>query len=870
MDVAEADKLFLDENPKEQSVELIPIISGITAAVQDSNNLVVAFCLDGSVYALDGKSGSVLWKSVGSFSEGPLLQSKKSPSNQNPIVEYLVEPLGDGSIFQVDSGEGEGKGVKRLPFTLKSLVHMSPVHWRESDENALYLIAKRESSIFVLDLLTGQVKRRQFRKSSDGIDEFDGDDGLEIAPLERASLLVGRTDYHLQGFNEGSLEAQWEIILTQFKSLHQESTVLCGKGDDYYTTFNGHLVSKQLSGPWIANLGSPVLQIFRPVTAPNGFITLQEIPLKGSINNVAVSKKQHVLFDRSKSTFYFDDLVNVGTLIDGGKGKNLSMMTMFVLPQSQYPVLRKGKEPKKRPLITGETVENENAEDPWHRFLSVQRVTRQPIPPSVKLLDYDNGNTFSFKLLVTGMAVIIGLLIILLRLKRKQAKVSPSALQVSEEVLGYGSHGTVVFRGTFDGRPVAVKRLLAEFYSLADHEIGLLQTHDMHPNVIRYFYREQQERFILLALELAQCSLHEFIGGSDASNSRSTGSSEVSLVAASKQILPDDLNSKTIDKIELLKQIMFGLEFLHERSLIHRDLKPQNILLQLNGTGKCPRVLISDFGLSRKLVEMESSFHATAKAAGTLGWRAPEIIFNEESVKFQESPTGPLKIGKSVDIFAAGLIFYYVLSEGEHAFGPRLVRESNISIGKLQVDSTILSAEADDIIRWMLAKKAKDRPVARQVLAHPFFWDSERRLEFICVVSDVLEAEEQVGKREQAEKAANAPPGFESALILPFRDSIDSTGGRIFGELGTWHKSLDRPVFQDLTRHRYYTITKVHDLLRAIRNKRNHFHETPATVQEILGTSPVAAWNYFEKKFPRLLMEVYKTMRGHRDLEKFY
>lgn len=42
-------------------------------------------------------------------------------------------------------------------------------------------------------------------------------------------------------------------------------------------------------------------------------------------------------------------------------------------------------------------------------------------------------------------------------------------------------------RGTFDGREVAVKRMIPECFSLADREVQLLRESDQHPNVIRYF-----------------------------------------------------------------------------------------------------------------------------------------------------------------------------------------------------------------------------------------------------------------------------------------------------------------------------------------------------------------------------------------------
>jgi serine/threonine protein kinase len=886
--------------PKED--DQLGLITARSSTEPLNSNLIVAFCLDGTVYALDAGNGAILWRTSGSFTDGPLLKKRRrirTNGNVTPplVVDYLIEPLGEGAIFQMT--EGEGEQVKRLPFTLKSLVHLSPVHWQESEERALYLIAKRESSIYVLDLEGGNVKKRQFKnKSSHKNICNSSDEEMAVELSERASLLVGRTDYHVQGFDEGNLEAQWEITLTQFKTLHNEMEMeiseKCFNGNNFYTTFNGHLVSKQAERPWIAKLNSPVLQIFRPMKTAKGFVTLQEIRLKGSESGAIVAKR-HVLFDQNKATFYFDDLVNVGVLNTNTEEGNSS--TLFVLPQSHYPLLRD----RKKPIIGEEGIISEVPIVKRHEFLSVQRVSRQVIPPTVKLLDYENQTTskFGYTLLIAVLG-IFGLWFMRRLYKNRQRRLKPrgGALEMSEEVLGYGSHGTVVFRGKFDGRPVAIKRLLSEFYSLADHEIGLLQEHDTHPNVVRYFYREEQERFILVALELADCSLQAYI---DPVGRESGSSSANEILQGSQGTEIKNFEGVKVDRRDLLRQVMSGLSFLHEKGLIHRDLKPQNILLQfVEGS---VRVLISDFGLSRKLIEMESSFHATAKASGTLGWRAPEIIFNEETVKYRESTGscnsdqscqayqscqsssagsdvnsesstvyGPVKIGRSVDIFAAGLIFYYVLSGGKHAFGSRIMRESNISTGKLELDTSFLSVEAENLIKEMLRKRAKDRPTAKQILAHPFFWDSEKRLEFICSVSDVLEAEERNIKREQVEKA---PPGFESAPSrLPMRDAIDFVGTRVFKESSTWHKDLDRLIFQDITKHRYYMVNKLHDLLRAIRNKRNHYNETPTSVQEILGTSPIEAWEYFESKFPKLLMECYMVMsrfvENLKSLEKYY
>ena len=53
--------------------------------------------------------------------------------------------------------------------------------------------------------------------------------------------------------------------------------------------------------------------------------------------------------------------------------------------------------------------------------------------------------------------------------------------QVTSEILGLGSCGTIVFRGTLDGRQVAVKRILRQFNELADKEIAALIVSDEVP-----------------------------------------------------------------------------------------------------------------------------------------------------------------------------------------------------------------------------------------------------------------------------------------------------------------------------------------------------------------------------------------------------
>lgn len=80
--------------------------------------------------------------------------------------------------------------------------------------------------------------------------------------------------------------------------------------------------------------------------------------------------------------------------------------------------------------------------------------------------------------------------------------ISSGVIQLTDEILGYGGHGTIVYKGVLDKRQVAVKRLLSMYHTSADREISLLIESDGHPNVVRYFLKEIRGDFVYLALEL--------------------------------------------------------------------------------------------------------------------------------------------------------------------------------------------------------------------------------------------------------------------------------------------------------------------------------------------------------------------------------
>ncbi|GAA5935032.1 hypothetical protein JCM3775_004680 [Rhodotorula graminis] len=431
-------------------------------------------------------------------------------------------------------------------------------------------------------------------------------------------------------------------------------------------------------------------------------------------------------------------------------------------------------------------------------------------------------------------------------------------LAVSETILGYGSHGTVVLRGEFQGRAVAVKRLLKDFVTIAAHEVNLLQDADDHPHVIRYFCKEQRDTFLYIALELCPASLFDLVD---------------------QPLAFPDLVVQ-LDPKRALRQITSGLRHLHSLKIVHRDIKPQNILVSTAKRGQPGlRMLISDFGLCKKLDVDESSFQQTFNhAAGSFGYRAPEVLRGlvdpNEGVNSSGAATPSASVGsggssttlagltstdpsmrltRSIDIFSLGCIFYYVLTRGEHPFGGRYEREMNILNGKASLDRLDglgeEAVEVQDLILRMVATDPRERPSADLVLLHPFFWNAQKRLLFICDASDRFEI------------MTRDPP--EPTLL-----TLEHRSHEIVGD--DWQKALDRTFLDNLGKYRKYDGASVRDLLRVLRNKKHHYQDLPESVRKALGDLPAGFLSYFTTRFPQLLLHVYDTVATHLSDEAMF
>jgi len=341
------------------------------------------------------------------------------------------------------------------------------------------------------------------------------------------------------------------------------------------------------------------------------------------------------------------------------------------------------------------------------------------------------------------------------------------------KVLGYGSMGTIVYKGYFANRSVAVKRLLRAFNTVAIKEIEALITSDNHPHVLRYFTKEEDGEFVYIALEKCAGSFDQLI-------EHSTGNTKSTRL--SKFFTVEEIQSDLL--IRLFKESLEGLSFLHANKIVHRDLKPQNILIS-----KRKKAKISDMGLCKELTNIERSFETNA--TGTWGWQPAEVL----SKKKQHS---------SIDIFSMGCILYYSLSGGKHPFGDKFSRESNILKGNYNLsDLRKTNCLAAHLIEHMISLEPNKRPTVSICLGHVLFWDYEKRLNFLCNISNKLEYDYGVNQSK-----GNLIRGFES--IAQKLDIFSHCGGK-------WNTLIEKVIMTELLNHRKkYNYSSSTDLIRVI------------------------------------------------------
>ena len=191
----------------------------------------------------------------------------------------------------------------------------------------------------------------------------------------------------------------------------------------------------------------------------------------------------------------------------------------------------------------------------------------------------------------------------------------------------------------------------------------------LHPNIISIFDTGRDEGLAYLVME--------FVRGEEL-----------------RQLMRDNARFPLERALGIMRQLLSALNHAHEQGVVHRDVKPGNILIEPSG-----RLKLGDFGVAR-LADLGDVTRTQGAMVGTLRYMSPEQIRGE-------------KVDARTDLYSAGVLLYQMLSgqqpfDGTNDFEIMQKITAQAPVLLSQIDPS-LPAQFDEVIGRALAKNRDDR-----------------------------------------------------------------------------------------------------------------------------------------------------------------
>jgi serine/threonine protein kinase len=160
------------------------------------------------------------------------------------------------------------------------------------------------------------------------------------------------------------------------------------------------------------------------------------------------------------------------------------------------------------------------------------------------------------------------------------------------------------------------------------------------------------------------------------------------------------------DQLVLLKTVAHSLRILHDRGIVHGDLKPSNVLIKR-----------TELGYTTKLIDFDNAYLAgepppPEEIVGTMNYYAPELVGY-----IQETGTAAAELTQKADIFALGLIYTEYLTgtlpplDPVHQYAGVAARAGEV----LRLPPTTLSAPVVELVHRMLLADPAARPTIAEI-----------------------------------------------------------------------------------------------------------------------------------------------------------
>ena len=217
-----------------------------------------------------------------------------------------------------------------------------------------------------------------------------------------------------------------------------------------------------------------------------------------------------------------------------------------------------------------------------------------------------------------------------------------------------------------------------------------------------------------------------------------------------RDVIREDAPLAPIRALELLEPVLAALAAAHRSGLVHRDVKPENVLITDPGPGEVAQVKVADFGLAKAL-DATTNHTATGVVIGSVSYLAPELVVQGEA-------------DQRIDVYAAGVVLYELLTgEKPHDAATQIqvaYKHVNEDVPAPSATVPAVPAYVDALVARATAREADQRPA-----------DASALLEDVRRVAAALRA----GVRDDPDLESDLQTTVAPAALVPPVEVPDET-----------------------------------------------------------------------------------------------